>query len=736
MATLIDSLIISLSLDPSNFTKGQKEVAATFAKTKDAIKKSGGEIEESAKKSTVSMDGLRGMVLELFAAFTAGRGLKDFIADVTVADAETGRLAKTLDTSTESLSSWQGAAKLVGGSSQGVTGSIQNLVTQFQQFRLTGESSIIPYMNVLGVSMTDARGQMRDMGDVLLELADKFKAMDPARAAAFGKALGFDQGTINLLIQGRKAVEEMLARQKELGVITKDDAKAGADLVSAWGELIQASTSMGRTLLTWLTPAMVALNKALTELAIWARQHGPFLQALFIGLSAVATGFAVALLVPVAELIALTAALTAAVIGIALLYDDWKTWTEGGKAEFGSFYQYVADKWAAIEPIVAPVIKSIGDLIVGFAALVKDEMDIVSSLFSGSAQDIRKAWGSLFGDIHAEFENFIDFVKKLGPVILDAFKIAFTDAFDWLKSRFNTIWEAAFGHKLFEDGAGEDASPSVAPPQADHRTWYERHAPKWLGGKDAPGIAGSGTQAPAPGKAGTYRPVYNLGASDLDPRVINTIAGEAQKNGQSVDAVINNMMNRVGTRTYGPSGDLLQVSRAPGQYTGYGNPTPEHAEFIRSRIRAIASGGVPDNTNGSNEYRASSYGGPWYRNHADAPVIGGNRFAYNPAGGRGPYAPYANPRLPDGNGFVLSPSDSARAHAMFNGSQNSGLYAQTNSFASSLASRNNSISHSSEVNIENVHVNTQANDAEGIAKDIKPALGRSLLTSQANYGLN
>jgi hypothetical protein len=73
---------------------------------------------------------------------------------------------------------------------------------------------------------------------------------------------------------------------------------------------------------------------------------------------------------------------------------------------------------------------------------------------------------------------------------------------------------------------------------------------------------------------------------------------------------------------------------------------------------------------------------------------------------------------------------------MFNGSQNSGLYAQTNSFASSLASRNNSISHSSEVNIENVHVNTQANDAEGIAKDIKPALGRSLLTSQANYGLN
>lgn len=155
---------------------------------------------------------------------------------------------------------------------------------------------------------------------------------------------------------------------------------------------------------------------------------------------------------------------------------------------------------------------------------------------------------------------------------------------------------------------------------------------------------GGGTQPKPPGAPGKYRPVYNLSDADLSDAVVNTIAGEAHMTETSVDAVVNNMLNRVGTKGYGPSGDLRQVARAPGQYEGYRVATAKQAAFIRERIKAIASGSVPDNTNGSNEYRAGWYSGPWGRKHASAPVIGGNRFAFNPKGGVGPYAPYANPK--------------------------------------------------------------------------------------------
>ncbi len=38
MATVIDKLIVSLGLDPSDFTKGEKEVAASVIQTKDKVK--------------------------------------------------------------------------------------------------------------------------------------------------------------------------------------------------------------------------------------------------------------------------------------------------------------------------------------------------------------------------------------------------------------------------------------------------------------------------------------------------------------------------------------------------------------------------------------------------------------------------------------------------------------------------------------------------------------------------
>jgi hypothetical protein len=86
------------------------------------------------------------------------------------------------------------------------------------------------------------------------------------------------------------------------------------------------------------------------------------------------------------------------------------------------------------------------------------------------------------------------------------------------------------------------------------------------------------------------------------------------------------MMNRLGTKTYGPSGNLEEVARAPGQYTGYRKANEKEAAMIRSRIKAIASGELPDITKGSNEYRAFWYHGPWAQKHPEGINIGGNVF--------------------------------------------------------------------------------------------------------------
>jgi muramidase (phage lysozyme) len=183
------------------------------------------------------------------------------VQSITTSDAAVGRLAHNLGISTEGLSAWEGAAERVGGSAAGIDGSMQSLTGEFQNFVLTGQSSVIPYFRALNVSISDNKGHMRDIGDIYLDLADKFSHMDPQRANAFGRALGMDQGTINLLEQGRAGVAKLLEEQRKLGVVSEKDAENAQRLQKNFADLRQAFTSVGRTIVNELTPGIIELLK-------------------------------------------------------------------------------------------------------------------------------------------------------------------------------------------------------------------------------------------------------------------------------------------------------------------------------------------------------------------------------------------------------------------------------------------------------------------------------------------
>ena len=168
------------------------------------------------------------------------------------------------------------------------------------------------------------------------------------------------------------------------------------------------------------------------------------------------------------------------------------------------------------------------------------------------------------------------------------------------------------------------------------------------------------------GTPGMYRPTYPLSDIDLSPDVINTIAGEARMGDpKSYYGVVNNMMNRVGGSGYGPSRNLYEVARAPGQYMGYRQASQEEAAKIRKAIQEVAAGSVPDNTNGSNEFRASWYltgegkGKTAYK-RATAQGWndqGGNVYFYNEDGPLGPYAPYTRQNSPSDASLQEVPQD-------------------------------------------------------------------------------
>lgn len=309
-ATIIDSLVTEIGIDASKFVKGQKDALDQLKKTKEEAKKQAVDIEGSTVKSLQSVEKVATAAFSLFAAFTAGRSIKDFAVAMTTINAGLGRTSYTLDTNVKELGKWRNAVRLVGGDADQFTNSVAGIVGQFQQFSITGEAGgAIPYFRALGIEMSDTEGRMRPFSDWILDVADKLSAMDPARAAAWGRSLGLDPGTVNLAIHGRQKLVEYLEAVKNYGP-TEEDAKAAERLQIAYMKWDAASSRLGMTLLARFSPAIEGVSNLLRNLSDWVEKNPTVLYLIADGLLAIGTAITVGLSV---------SALSAALNGLKMI---------------------------------------------------------------------------------------------------------------------------------------------------------------------------------------------------------------------------------------------------------------------------------------------------------------------------------------------------------------------------------------------------------------------------------
>ena len=266
MATVIDALVVLLSLNADGYVQNAKKAREAQKSLTAEEAQASKDAEAFSKKRAESYRKIGQEILGLVAIFTAGRSLKQFATDITASDAAVGRLAHNLGMSTQDVTAWEGAVERAGGSAAGIDGTLHGLTQQLQQLAITGQSAVVPYFQALGVHISDASGKMRPMGDMLLDLADKFQGLDPARATALGAGIGLDQGTINLLQQGRGAVQQLLDEQRKMGVVSAEDAERAQRLQNSLLDLRQMMTSLGRTILNDVTPYVIEFIHWLDEL--------------------------------------------------------------------------------------------------------------------------------------------------------------------------------------------------------------------------------------------------------------------------------------------------------------------------------------------------------------------------------------------------------------------------------------------------------------------------------------
>ncbi|MEQ5030386.1 hypothetical protein ABN085_02670 [Morganella morganii] len=352
MATIIDALVVTLKLDNRGFSNEVKKattesdrLAAAIDDLTAAIKGQGDETKKAKKKQddfTKSVNNGIKAVGAFFTTILVSSGLSKLISEVNRANDQLYFLSKNLGMSATEIKKWQNMAEMSGGSADGMAASMSNLSKSLWDLVTIGDSSVLPYFNALNVGVVDSGGKLRDLDAILLDVADSLSGMSRPQAYNIAKNMGFDEGTINTLLQGRDAMQDMLDTQRGLVISSEEELEISRQLNKQNAQVRQGWEGLKTLLANYLMPSFLKFSEKVSGFLMFLNKNRDTAVTLFKGI-----GIAIGLfLIPMAlkaatAFMAMFAPLFGGIglillLGLVLagLYDDYETWKKGGDSLF------------------------------------------------------------------------------------------------------------------------------------------------------------------------------------------------------------------------------------------------------------------------------------------------------------------------------------------------------------------------------------------------------------------
>ncbi|HDE2134351.1 hypothetical protein ABS807_05370 [Klebsiella pneumoniae] len=371
------------------------------------------------------------------------------------------------------------AVSQVGGSVDGARGSLENLA-RFMRNNPGAEG----FLNRLGVQTRDASGNMRDMATIFTGVGQRLSSMPYYRANQYAQMLGLDENTLMAMRRGiGEYMGQYNAMKKAIGFNPDQAAAASNRFMTSLRSLSEAASmardKIGSNLADGLAGSLDRLRRQILENfpkiegaitgtvkgILWAGEMVGRVIYRLIQLGQSISDWWDSLDKQSQQLIELIGALTAAwwllnramlaspitwVLGlaaaIALLWEDYKTFREGGKSLID---------WEKWKPEVHAALKMVGDL----KQTVLDLGKALAKLLNIDPKSWSLKW---------DFSNFItqmgEFSKMLSMIgdLLNAIKDGrWSDA-------------ASIGRALLKQGSNQpDALPGVSDSANSAADWIK-----------------------------------------------------------------------------------------------------------------------------------------------------------------------------------------------------------------------------------------------------------------------
>lgn len=225
--SVLESLYILVKLETDQLKKGLDD-------TQSQVKKLEHEFENLGRAGdhvSQSFDHVLRSAVGMFAGFASFQAILGGASGAVAGIREVGQAARELNVDVSALDAWGSAVERAGGSSSGFQSSLRSLA---QHFGTTNDIAL----------------------RALPKLADAFSKLNFTQGQNYGKSLGLDQSTILFLQQGRREVEATIQQQRQLGVVTKEQAENTRKFDMAIYDLNQAYKQFYREFSAPLLPGL------------------------------------------------------------------------------------------------------------------------------------------------------------------------------------------------------------------------------------------------------------------------------------------------------------------------------------------------------------------------------------------------------------------------------------------------------------------------------------------------
>ena len=286
----------------------------------DSIKRGLGGLTDTAKS-------VNGVLANLGVAVSVA-GLTAMVKSAIDTGDALDEMSQRVGVSVETLSVWKPAAEQSGVSGESFEKGLRKLSTTMLE-AATGSEDAARGFSAVGVEFKNQDGTLRATDQVLLDLAERFKAMpDGAEKTALAVQLFGKSGAelIPFLNQGRDGINELSAEMQALGVqMSGETAAQAGNFNDALDKLKLATTSIGNQIIASLLPALNDMAGGMVESA----KQGGTLRVILDGVVLVLKTLALGAATVGKAFVALGEAIGA---GVAAAVEALKGNTEGAKA--------------------------------------------------------------------------------------------------------------------------------------------------------------------------------------------------------------------------------------------------------------------------------------------------------------------------------------------------------------------------------------------------------------------